>query len=70
MRPPFPLVADEGAALTDELGLLKDYGQYGSLARRATFLLDADGVVRRVWDVPTPRRHPAEVLAAVSAGGR
>jgi thioredoxin-dependent peroxiredoxin len=62
----FPLVADEGAGLTSELGLLKDYGEYGKLARRVTFLLDADGIVRQVWDVKDLVAHPEEVLAAVS----
>jgi thioredoxin-dependent peroxiredoxin len=62
----FPLVADEGASLTNELGVLKDYGEYGMLARRVTFLLDADGVVERVWDVKDSAAHPEEVLAAVT----
>jgi peroxiredoxin Q/BCP len=61
----FPLVADTGAALTTELGLLKDYGEYGVLPRRVTFLLDADGVVERVWDVKDAAAHPEEVLAIV-----
>jgi peroxiredoxin len=51
--------------LTSELGVLKDYGEYGWLAR-ATFLLDADGVVQQVWDVTDAEAHPDEVLAAVS----
>jgi peroxiredoxin Q/BCP len=61
----FPLVSDEGAELTTELGLLKDYGEYGRLAQRVTFLLDGDGVVQRVWDVDDAAAHPEEVLAAV-----
>jgi thioredoxin-dependent peroxiredoxin len=62
----FALVSDEGAELTTDLGLLKDYGQYGWLARRATFLLDADGIVQQVWDVTDSATHPEEVLAAVT----
>jgi peroxiredoxin len=54
-----------GAELTTELGLLKDYGEYGRLAQRVTFLLDGDGVVQRVWDVDDAAAHPEEVLAAV-----
>jgi thioredoxin-dependent peroxiredoxin len=61
----FPLVSDEGGELTTELGLMKDYGEYGMLARRATFLLDADAIVQRVWDVTDAGAHPDEVLAAV-----
>ena len=54
------------ATLTGELDLLKDYGEYGMFARRVTFLLDADGVVQKVWDVTDAGAHPDEVLAAVT----
>jgi thioredoxin-dependent peroxiredoxin len=62
----FPLHSDEDRSLTTDLGVLKDYGEYGRLAQRVTFLLDADGVVQRVWDVDDAGAHPDEVLAAVS----
>jgi thioredoxin-dependent peroxiredoxin len=62
----FPVVSDEGAELTTDIGVLKDYGEYGWLAQRVTFLLDADGVVQRLWDVTDPGAHPEEVLAAVT----
>ena len=62
----FPLVSDEGGTLTEELDLLKDYGDYGLLARRVTFLLDADGIVQQVWNVKDAAAHPDEVLAAVT----
>jgi peroxiredoxin Q/BCP len=62
----FPVVSDEGAELTTDIGVLKDYGEYGRLAQRVTFLLDADGVVQRLWDVTDPGAHPEEVLAAVT----
>ena len=61
----FPVVSDEGAELTTDIGVLKDYGEYGRLAQRVTFLLDGDGVVQRVWDVDDAAAHPEEVLAAV-----
>ncbi len=64
----FPLVADPGAELTGSLDLLKQYGDYGTFARRITYLLDADGIVRRIWDVDDAEAHPEEVLAAVSEG--
>ena len=62
----FPLVADPGAKLTGSLDLLKEYGDYGTFARRITYLLDADGIVRQIWDVDDAGGHPEEVLAAVS----
>jgi peroxiredoxin Q/BCP len=61
----FPLHSDEGAALTTDLDVLEDYGEYGWLARRVTFLLAADGVVQQVWDVEDAGGHPDQVLAAV-----
>ena len=62
----FPLVSDEDGSLTTELDLMKQFGDYGSFARRVIYLLDADGIVQRVWDVSDAGEHPEEVLAAVS----
>src|SRR5262249_47659365 len=61
----FPLVSDEDGALTAELDLMKQYGDHGVYARRVTYLLDADGIVQRLWDVTDAGAHPEEVLAAV-----
>jgi peroxiredoxin len=44
---------------------MKQYGDYGSFARRITYLLDAVGTVEQVWDVTDAGAHPEEVLAAV-----
>ncbi len=63
----FPLVSDEDASLTTGLGLMKDYGQFPTAAARVTFLLDADGIVRKIWDVADAAAHPEEVLAEVAA---
>jgi peroxiredoxin Q/BCP len=62
----FPIVSDEGAGLTRELDLLKQYGDYGTFARRMTYLVDAEGIVQRVWEVGEIGGHPEEVLAAVT----
>ena len=64
----FPLVADPGAELTGSLGLLKEYGEHGTFARRVTYLLDGDGIVQRVWDVTDAGAHPEEVLERVESG--
>ena len=42
----FPLVSDPDGELTEKLGLIKDYGEYGKLAGRVTLLLDRDAIVR------------------------
>jgi peroxiredoxin Q/BCP len=61
----FPLASDPGGELSGSLDLLKQYGEYGTMARRVTFLLDAEGVVQKVWDVKDAGAHPDEVLAEV-----
>jgi peroxiredoxin Q/BCP len=61
----FPLVADTGGTLTREAGVAGEYAGE-PIARRVTFLLDADGVVQRVWKVEDAGTHPDEVLAAVT----
>ena len=65
----FPLVADTGGELTDTLGLIKDYGEYGKLAGRVTLLLDRDAVVRETWSPEEQdfKDHPGQVLAAARA---
>jgi peroxiredoxin Q/BCP len=65
----FPLVADSDRALTDKLGLIKDYGEYGKLAGRVTLLLDRDAVVRETWSPEEQdfKDHPGQVLAAARA---
>ena len=60
----FPLVADPDGELTRGVGLMKEYGEYGPLAARVTLLLDAEGVVQKVWDVGDVATHADEVLAA------
>jgi peroxiredoxin Q/BCP len=62
----FPLVSDESQELTGSLDLLKEFGEHGMFARRVTYLLDADGTIRKVWDVTDAASHPEEVLAAVT----
>ncbi len=62
----FPLVSDEGGALAGSLDLLKEFGEHGTFAKRVTFLLDADGTIRKIWDVTDAGEHPEEVLAEVT----
>lgn len=63
----YPLVGDPDGELVGRLGLLKDYGGHGTFADRVTYLLDGEGVVRKVWQVTDVEAHPDEVLAAVQA---
>lgn len=58
----FPLLVDPDAAL------MKAYGMWnGTLARRMTFLIGPDGVVRNIWRTVNVQGHDEEVLAAVQA---
>jgi peroxiredoxin Q/BCP len=65
----FPLVADVGGELTGKLGLSKDYGEYGTLARRVTILLDRDAIVRATWypEEQDLKDHPGQALDAARA---
>jgi peroxiredoxin Q/BCP len=65
----FPLVADVGGELSGKLGLTKDYGEYGMLAGRVTFLLDRDAIVRATWapEEQDLADHPAQALDAARA---
>jgi peroxiredoxin Q/BCP len=62
----FPLVADVGGELTGKLGLIKDYGEYGMLAGRVTYLLDRDAIVRATWSPEEQdlEDHPGQALDA------
>ena len=64
----FPLVSDEDGSLTTELDLLKQYGDYGTFARRVTYLLDAEGDRPARWDVDRRRRSTPKKCSPPSRG--
>lgn len=64
------LGSDEGGEVTEAFGVWvekKLYGREYMGIERATFLIDGDGVVQRVWRKVTVKGHAAEVLAAVQS---
>jgi len=64
------LASDETAGVTETFGLWVEKSMYGKTymgIERATVLIDADGVVRRVWRKVSVKGHAAEVLEAVKA---
>ena len=70
---PFDLVADTDEALCQAFGVIKLKQMYGKQVRgieRSTFLVDADGVLRREWRGVKVPGHVAEVLEALSALGK
>jgi len=60
---PFPLLADTDERIAHAFGVPTRLGFY----RRTTFVIDAQGVVRRVFDPVEPNGHAREVLAALNA---
>ena len=64
---PFPLLADEDHAVAEKYGVWVEKSMYGKKywgVQRATFLIDGDGVVQRVWRKVKVPGHAEEVLAA------
>lgn len=61
---PFPMLADINKDLSRALGILDEEG----VARRATFLVDPDGVIRFVYVTEgSVGRNPSEVLRVLDA---
>jgi peroxiredoxin Q/BCP len=67
---PFPVLADPGGAVAQKYGvygITKKDGTVLNEARRVTFMIDANGVVRGVIDPAHADVHAAEVLEAMKA---
>ena len=62
---PFPLLADTDRTIANAFGVRSLFGFY----QRITFLIDGNGVVRKVFDPVKPALHAAEVIAALAALG-
>ncbi len=65
----FTLLADEDHAVCERYGVWAEKSMYGRTymgALRATFVIDAEGVVRHVIPKVSPKTHDDEVLAALA----
>jgi peroxiredoxin Q/BCP len=65
---PFTLLADEDHAVAEQYGTWVQKENYGKTyygVQRATFLIDPDGRIARVWPQVKPDGHADEVLAAL-----
>jgi peroxiredoxin Q/BCP len=65
---PFTLLADEDHAVAEQYGAWVQKQNYGKSywgVQRATFLIDPDGRIARVWPQVKPEGHADEVLAAL-----
>ena len=64
------LASDEPGEVTEAFGVWGEKSMYGRVymgVERATFLIDATGVVRRAWRKVKVKGHAAEVLDALRA---
>lgn len=67
---PFPLLADTDTNVSQLYGVWKEKNLYGKKylgVNRETFLIDKDGVVRKIWHRVKPEEHANEVLSVVAA---
>ena len=67
---PFDLAADPDEVLCNSFDVIKMKNMYGKKVRgieRSTFLIDADGVLRKEWRKVKVKEHVDEVLEAVKA---
>ena len=66
----FPLLSDPDAHVAELYNVYKEKNMYGKKymgVTRETFLIDKDGVVRKIWHKVKPDDHAQEVLEAVEA---
>ncbi len=67
---PFTLLADTDTSVSQTYGVYGEKNLYGKKfmgISRVTFLIDKEGIVRKVWPRVKPDDHANEVLEAVEA---
>jgi thioredoxin-dependent peroxiredoxin len=67
---PFPLLADTDTTVSQLYGVWKEKNYAGKTymgVNRETFLIDKDGIVRKVWPKVKAAEHASEVLEGVDA---
>jgi peroxiredoxin Q/BCP len=66
----FPLLADVGHQVAERYGAWREKNMYGKTSmgvQRSTFVIDADGKVRKVWKKVNVDGHDEQVLAALES---
>ncbi len=66
----FPLASDEDHKVAESYGVWVEKSMYGRTfmgMERSSFLIGADGCVRKVWRKVKPEAHAAEVMVAAKA---
>ena len=65
---PFPLISDEDGSICAAFDTWVEKSMYGKKymgVERATFLIDAEGIVRQIWRQVKVKGHVEEVLSAI-----
>ncbi|HWT08489.1 MAG TPA: thioredoxin-dependent thiol peroxidase [Roseomonas sp.] len=66
----FPLASDEDHTVAEAYGVWVEKSMYGKTymgMERSSFLVGADGTIRRIWRKVKPEAHAAQVLEAAAA---
>ncbi len=69
---PFPLLADTDTKVSQLYGVWKEKNMYGKKymgVNRETFLIDKEGIVRKVWPKVKADQHAQEVLETIESLG-
>ncbi len=67
---PFPLLADTDTTVSQLYGVWKEKNLYGRKylgVNRETFLIDKEGIVRKVWRKVSAAEHAQQVLQTIEA---
>lgn len=65
---PFPLLSDPETKVLQQYGVLQEKSMYGRKYMgtvRTTFLIDENGIIRKIWPKVKVDGHEQEVLEAV-----
>jgi peroxiredoxin Q/BCP len=65
---PFPLLSDTDAQVAQLYDVYKEKTMYGKTSMgvvRSTFLIDKDGIMRKIWHKVRPEDHANEVLQTI-----
>ncbi len=66
----FPLLADTDHTMAEQYGAWREKNMYGKISmgiQRSTFLIDAKGVVAKVWKKVSVDGHDQQVIDALTA---
>jgi thioredoxin-dependent peroxiredoxin len=66
----YPLLSDTDATVSQLYGVYGEKNMYGKKylgVNRETFLIDKDGIVRKIWHKVKPEEHANEVLETIES---